>query len=43
MTEIADAQNPLAGVLSADQIDALVTAAEDLGQGRHGSRDCSHR
>lgn len=36
MTEIADAQNPLAGVLSADQIDALVTAAEDLGQGRHG-------
>lgn len=36
MTEIADAQNPLAGVLSADQIDAMVTAAEDLGQGRHG-------
>ncbi|GAA1665437.1 IS256 family transposase [Citricoccus zhacaiensis] len=35
MTEIADAQNPLAAVLSADQIDALVTAAEDLGQGRH--------
>ncbi|MEE1623002.1 IS256 family transposase [Zafaria sp. Z1313] len=28
--------NPLEGVLSADQIDALVTAAEDLGQGRHG-------
>ncbi|WP_431860045.1 IS256 family transposase, partial [Micrococcus terreus] len=26
----------MAAVLSADQIDALVTAAEDLGQGRHG-------
>lgn len=36
MTEIADAQNPLAGVLNADQIDAMVTAAEELGQGRHG-------
>ena len=36
MTEIADVQNPLAGVLSADQIDAMVTAAEELGQGRHG-------
>ncbi len=28
--------NPLAAVLSADQIDALVNAAEDLGEGRHG-------
>lgn len=28
--------NPLEGVLSADQIDALVTAAEDLGEGRNG-------
>ncbi|MBB1034789.1 IS256 family transposase [Dietzia sp. CQ4] len=36
MTEVADAQNPLAGVLNADQIDALVTAAEELGEGRHG-------
>lgn len=36
MTDIADAQNPLAGVLGADQIDAMVTAAEELGQGRHG-------
>ncbi|WP_341230992.1 IS256 family transposase [Nocardioides salarius] len=36
MTEIADAQNPLAGVLSADQIDAMVTAAGELGEGRHG-------
>ena len=36
MTEIADVQNPLAGVLSADQIDAMVTAAEELGQDRHG-------
>ena len=36
MTDTADAQNPLDGVLSADQVDALVNAAEDLGQGRHG-------
>ena len=36
MTDTADAQNPLAGVLSADQVDALVNAAEDLGEGRHG-------
>jgi putative transposase len=28
--------NPLEGVLSADQIDALVTAAEDMGEGRNG-------
>lgn len=28
--------NPLAAVLSPDQIDALVNAAEDLGEGRHG-------
>ncbi|EFV91343.1 UNVERIFIED_ORG: putative transposase [Dietzia maris] len=36
MTEIAGAQNPLAGVLNANQIDAMVTAAEELGEGRHG-------
>lgn len=41
MTDTADAQNPLAGVLNADQIDALVNAAEDLGEGRHGSRNSS--
>jgi len=40
MTDIADTQNPLDGVLSADQVGALVNAAEDLGQGR-GSRRCS--
>lgn len=28
--------NPLAGVLSPAQIDAMVSAAEDLGEGRHG-------
>lgn len=28
--------NPLAAVLSPEQIDALVNAAEDLGEGRHG-------
>lgn len=28
--------NPLAGVLSADQIDAMVNAAQEMGQGRHG-------
>jgi len=43
MTEIADAQNPLAGVLSADQIDAMVTAAEDLGEGRHGVEELLSR
>ncbi|MDX2358167.1 IS256 family transposase [Dietzia sp. PP-33] len=36
MTEIAGAQNPVAGVLNADQIDAMVTAAQELGEGRHG-------
>ncbi|MGP9707825.1 transposase [Brachybacterium sp. AOP24-D1-21] len=43
MTEIADAQNPLAGVLSADQVDALVNAAEDLGEGRHGVEELLSR
>ena len=43
MTDIADAQNPLAGVLSADQIDALVNAAEDLGEGRHGVEELLSR
>lgn len=28
--------NPLAGVLSADQIDAMVQAAQEMGEGRHG-------
>ncbi|GAA4763821.1 IS256 family transposase [Citricoccus nitrophenolicus] len=36
MAENSMMENPLAGVLSADQIDAMVTAAEDLGEGRHG-------
>ncbi|WP_271396322.1 IS256 family transposase [Neomicrococcus lactis] len=36
MTDIADAQNPLDGVLSADQIDALINVAQDLGEGRDG-------
>lgn len=36
MTDTADAQYLLAGVLSADQTDAMVTAAEDFGEGRHG-------
>lgn len=36
MTDVTDAGNPLAGVLSTAQIDALVGAAEGLGEGRHG-------
>lgn len=43
MTDTADAQNPLAGVLNADQIDALVNAAEDLGAGRHGVEELLSR
>ena len=43
MTDTADAQNPLAGVLNADQIDALVNAAEDLGEGRHGVEELLSR
>ena len=43
MTDTADAQNPLAGVLSADQVDALVNAAEDLGEGRHGVEELLSR
>lgn len=43
MTDIADADNPLAGVLSAAQIDALVGAAEDLGEGRHGVEELLSR
>jgi putative transposase len=35
--------NPLEGVLSADQIDALVTAAEDLGEGRNGVEELLSR
>jgi putative transposase len=34
--EIDVIDNPLAGVLSPTQIDAMVTAAGDLGEGRHG-------
>ena len=29
MTDTADAHNPLVGVLNADQVDALVNAADD--------------
>ena len=36
MTEKSDAPHPLAGVLSADRIDAMVAAAEELGQGQLG-------
>lgn len=36
-------ENPLVGVLSTDQIDALVNAAEDLGQGRHGVEELLSR
>lgn len=36
MGEIDVIDNPLAGVLSPAQIDAMVTAAGDLGEGRHG-------
>lgn len=36
-------ENPLDGVLSADQIDALVSAAEDLGEGRHGVEELLSR
>ncbi|MGP9581702.1 IS256 family transposase [Brachybacterium sp. AOP35-5H-19] len=43
MTDTTDAQNPLAGVLSADQVDALVNAAEDLGEGRHGVEELLSR
>lgn len=35
--------NALEGVLSADQIDALVTAAEDLGEGRNGVEELLSR
>lgn len=43
MAEISTTTNPLEGVLSADQIDALVTAAEDLGEGRNGVEELLSR
>lgn len=43
MAEISMTTNPLKGVLSADQIDALVTAAEDLGEGRNGVEELLSR
>lgn len=35
MTDGADDQNPFARVPSADEVNALVSAAEGLGEGRH--------
>jgi len=43
VAEISTTTNPLEGVLSADQIDALVTAAEDLGEGRNGVEELLSR
>jgi putative transposase len=36
LAEISITENPLEGVLSADQIDAMVTTAQELGGGRNG-------
>lgn len=36
-------ENPLAGVLNVDQIDAMVAAAEDFGEGRHGVEELLSR
>ena len=43
LAEISMTTNPLEGVLSADQIDALVTAAEDLGEGRNAVEELLSR
>jgi transposase-like protein len=43
LAEISMTTNPLEGDLSADQIDALVTAAEDLGEGRNGVEELLSR
>lgn len=43
MAEDSMMEIPLAGVLSADQIDAMVNAAEDLGEGRHGVEELLSR
>lgn len=43
MAESSTTSTPLDGVLSADQIDALVTAAQDLGEGRNGVEELLFR